>query len=269
MPNLSDVVHGTVVPEFRERLHRLFREELFAPHEGLTYQEKVRLTYDQMKLVNSEVPAEELTTDPHLLFALLEWTAVVSPSLFIAMVTHHATLASVRELSAGRDDVEDFVEDLEAMRATGSLLITELGYGNSHVSMRTRASLDPATGELVLHTPDPAARKFMPNVGADEVPKPATVAAQLNVGGADCGVFMVLVPLRGKDGLADGVTITPLPEMSLVPMDYAVISFDHVRVPLRNLLRDDATITEDGKFHDPLVNPDKRLVRSLTVAQSV
>jgi acyl-CoA oxidase len=52
-------------------------------------------------------------------------------------------------------------------------------------------------------------------------------------------------------------------------MDYAVISFDHFRLPIRNLLRDDVTITADGKFHDPLANPEKRLIRSLTVAQSV
>lgn len=263
------MVHGPVPPQFRDRLRHVFGHELFAPREGLTYQEKVRLTYDQMKLVNSMVKPEELAAEPHKLFALLEWAAVLNPSLFIAMVTHHATLAGVRELSAGRDDVGDFISDLETLDAAGALLITELGYGNSHVSMRTRASLDPGTGEFVLHTPDPAARKFMPNVGLAEVPKLATVAAQLNVGGHDHGVFMFLVRLRGPEGPREGVRITPLPETSLVPMDYAVISFDHVRLPLRNLLRDDATITEDGQFRDPLANPEKRLIRSLTIAQSV
>jgi acyl-CoA oxidase len=253
-----------VPPPFRDKLRDLFGHELFAPREGLTYQEKVRLTYDQMALVNSMVEPGELAAEPHRLFALLEWAAVASPALFIAMVTHHAALAGVRELGAGRDDVGDFVADLETLGSTGALLITEIGYGNSHVSLRTRASFDPATGELVLHTPDPAARKFMPNVGSAEMPRLATVAAQLNIAGHDQGVFLFLVPLPGE-----GIHITPLPEASLVPMDYAVISFDHVRLPLRNLLRDDATITEDGRFHDPLANQDKRLVRTLTIAQTV
>ncbi|MBP2327089.1 hypothetical protein JOF56_007474 [Kibdelosporangium banguiense] len=53
---LSGVVHGPVSPQFRERLHQIFGHELFAPREGLTYQEKVRLTYDQLKLVNSMTP---------------------------------------------------------------------------------------------------------------------------------------------------------------------------------------------------------------------
>ena len=266
---MASAVHGPVPPQFRDRLCRALRHDLFAPHEGLTYQEKVRLTYDQMKLVNSMVDPGELAAEPHKLFALLEWSAVVSPSLFIAMVTHHATLAGVRELGAGRDDVGDFISDLETLDVAGALLITELGYGNSHVSMRTRASLDLGTGELVLHTPDPAARKFMPNVGLAEVPKLAAVAAQLNIGGHDHGVFMFLVRLSGPAGPREGVRITPLPEASLVSMDYAVISFDHVRLPLRNLLRDDATITEDGQFRDPLADPRQRLTRSLTIAQSV
>jgi acyl-CoA oxidase len=267
---LSGVVHGPVPSEFREQLKEIFAHELFAPHEGLTYQEKLRLTYDQMKFANSRIRPEELTEDPHKLFALLEWGAIVSPSLFIAMVTHYCgALAAVRELSAGRDDVGDFVTDLETMAATGALLITEIGYGNSHVQIRTRATLDPDTGEFILHTPDPAARKFMPNVGLPDVPKLATVAAQLNIGGQDQGVFMFLVQLRGAHGSTEGVRITQLPEMSMVPMDYAVIEFDHFRVPVRNVLRDDAAIGEDGTFHDPLANPEKRLIRSLTVAQSV
>ncbi len=267
---LSAAVHGPVPPEFREQLRQIFRHELFAPHEGLTYQEKLRLTYDQMKLANSMVDPEELTAEPHKLFAMLEWGAIVSPSLFIAMVTHYCgALAAVRELGAGRDDISDFVSDLETMTATGALLITELGYGNSHVAMRTRATFDPGAGDFVLHSPDPAARKFMPNVGLPDVPKLATVAAQLNIGGHDQGVFMFLVRLRGPDGPQDGITITQLPEASMVPMDYAVISFDHVRIPFRNLLRDDATFADNGAFHDPLANPEKRLIRSLTVAQSV
>ncbi|MEV4312103.1 acyl-CoA dehydrogenase [Actinocrispum sp. NPDC049592] len=261
---LSELVHGPVPREFRDQLKRIFAHELFAPHEGLTYQEKVRLTYDQLKLANSQIRPEELTEDPYTLFALLEWGAVISPSLFIAMVTHYGgALAAVRELGAGRDDVGDFVRDLQTMTATGVLLITEIGYGNSHVHLRTRATLDD--GEFVLHTPDPAARKFMPNVGLPDVPKLATVAAQLNIGGHDQGVFLFLVPLQGTNG----VKIDQLPEASMVPMDYAVIEFDHCRIPLRNLLRDNAALGEDGVFHDPLVNPEKRLVRSLTVAQSV
>ncbi|MFB9908784.1 acyl-CoA dehydrogenase family protein [Allokutzneria oryzae] len=266
---LAGLVHGDCEPEFREELRELLRHELFAPREGLTYQEELRLTYERMRFANDLVRPEELVEHPLRLFALLEWSAVVSPSLFIGMVTHYCgALAAIRELGAGREDLAEYISALEQMSTTGALLITELGYGNSHVAMRTRATYDPDRQDFVLHTPDPAARKFMPNVGLPGVPKLATVAAQLDIGGEDRGVFLFVVQLRDADGLLSGVTITQLPEATQVPMDYAVISFDHVRVPMRSLLRDSASFTDNG-FHDPIDDPVQRLTRSLTVAQSV
>ncbi|GAA4015017.1 hypothetical protein GCM10022247_42410 [Allokutzneria multivorans] len=267
---LARLVHGDCEPEFRDELRKIFSDELFARRDGLTYQEELRLTYERMRFANDRVSPEELVEHPHRLFALLEFSAVVSPSLFIAMVTHYCgALAAIRELGAGRDDLDEYVTALERMTATGALLITELGYGNSHVSMRTRATYDHERRDFVLHTADEAARKFMPNVGLPGVPKLATVAAQLDIGGEDRGVFLFVVHLRGDDGLLPGVTITQLPEATQVPMDYAVISFDHVRIPMSSLLHDSASISEDGGFHDPIDDQKMRLVRSLTVAQSV
>ncbi|MCP3805267.1 hypothetical protein NLX83_38980 [Allokutzneria sp. A3M-2-11 16] len=267
---LARLVHGDCEPEFREELRKIFRDELFAPREGLTYQEELRLTYERMRFANDHVSADELVEHPHRLFALLEWSAVVSPSLFVAMVTHYCgALAAIRELGAGRDDLDEYITALEKMTATGALLITELGYGNSHVSMRTRATYDHERRDFVLHSPDEAARKFMPNVGLPGVPKLATVAAQLNIRGEDRGVFLFVVRLRDTDGPLPGVSITQLPEATQVPMDYAVISFDQVRIPLSSLLHDSASITEEGGFHDPVEDQKLRLVRSLTVAQSV
>ncbi len=58
-------------------------------------------------------------------------------------------------------------------------------------------------------------------------------------------------------------------EMPLVPFDYGLVGFDHVRVPFEAWLSDGASIDSSARFSDPLGDPTKRLARSLTAAQNI
>ena len=119
----------------------------------------------------------------------------------------------------------------------------------------TKVVYDPAEDDFLLSTPSDAATKFPPNVGLDGVAKWAVVTARLTVADADCGAFLFLVRIRDEDGPRPGVHIKPLPPTSLLPMDYACVHFDQVRLHRRQWLRDSASISAGGVFHDPLDGP--------------
>ena len=85
--------------------------------------------------------------------------------------------------------------------------MTETGHGSDVQSLGTTATYDPATDELVVHTPDLRARKDYIG-GAARDGRMAAVFAQLVTEGESHGVHCVLVPIRDESGAAmPGVTI--------------------------------------------------------------
>ncbi|MEV4256944.1 hypothetical protein AB0J52_27590, partial [Spirillospora sp. NPDC049652] len=152
----------------------------------------------------------------------------------------------------------------------GTLLMTEIGRSNSHLSPRTLARHDPRTGGFVLTTPDAAAAKFPTNTAHPDVPKVAAVYATLEHGGRERGVFVFAVPLRAADGSTPpGVRITPAPDTFGLMVDYGAVTLTDVRVPFEAWLGDGARLDPDGGFHDPAGGPGERLVRSMGIAPPV
>lgn len=105
----------------------------------------------------------------------------------------------------------------------------------------------------------------MPNVGLASVPKTGVVYARLHARGRDHGVFPFVTPIRTTDGTPEGVRVIPLPEAPLLPLDYALIQFDGLRLPHAALLSDTARLGADGVLDDPLGDPERRLRRSLDI----
>ncbi|MET8129523.1 acyl-CoA dehydrogenase [Streptomyces sp. NPDC005231] len=218
----------------------------------------------------AEYLGEDPLGDDHAsLFAALERAAILDPSLFHGLLVHYLlAMGTLTQLAGDRDDLADHVQQLATMTSIGSFMITEIGSGNSHALSGTESVYDPERGDFVLHTPHPGAQKFPPNAAAAGIHRLAVVFATLRVGGRARGSFPFLVPLRDADGPLPGVRITPLPPTSLMPLDYSVVSFDRVRIPFRNWLRDSATLTPDGSFLDPLTDTE-RLVRSLSCSPAM
>ena len=146
----------------------------------------------------------------------------------------------------------------------GCFAMTETGHGSDVQSLGTTATYDPATDELVVHTPTPAARKdYIGNAARDG--RVAAVFAQLVTGGESHGVHCVLVPIRGEDGTAlPGVTIGDCgAKAGLAGVDNGRLSFDQVRVPRTNLLNRYGDIDEDGTYTSPIENPTRRFFTML------
>ena len=146
----------------------------------------------------------------------------------------------------------------------GCFAMTETGHGSDVQSLLTTATFDPSTDEIVVHSPEPAARKdYIGNAARDG--RLAAVFAQLVVDGESRGVHCVLVPIRGEDGgTAAGVTIEDCgPKLGLGGVDNGRLLFDHVRVPRTNLLGRYGDIGDDGTYSSPIDNPGRRFFTML------
>ncbi|HVM69342.1 MAG TPA: acyl-CoA dehydrogenase [Gaiellaceae bacterium] len=146
----------------------------------------------------------------------------------------------------------------------GCFGMTETGHGSNVQALRTTATYDPDTDEIVVHTPDEDARKDWIGNSARHG-RMCSVFAQLIVGGEERGVHCVLVPIRDEDGTpCAGVTIEDCgAKLGLDGVDNGRITFDHVRVPRENLLDRYATVSADGVYESPIENPTKRFFTML------
>ncbi|MFC5751333.1 acyl-CoA dehydrogenase [Actinomadura rugatobispora] len=275
-PDLLRFVRGpSLSEEMRERVARAVPGEFFVHPDGLTPREQQALTYRRLRAAGlSAPPAAELLADPPALCALLERAAIADPALFHVMLLHY-TLVLGPILRFGTDNDGDGGvgaerAGLESMSSFGALLMTELGRSNSHLSPRTIARHDPATGGFVLDSPDAQAAKFPTSTAHPRVPKTAAVYATLVQGGRERGVFVFVVALRGPDGApAEGVEIVEAPDTTGLQVDYAAVRLRGLRVPHRAWLRDGARIGADGSFHDPVGGAAQRLTRSMGIAPAV
>ncbi|MFD7630854.1 hypothetical protein ACFV7Q_33350 [Streptomyces sp. NPDC059851] len=222
-------------------------------------------TYERLRHLHDRIgsPVPLLAGGPAeraRLRSLLELTAMVDPALFHVLFLHQCmTLGPALDHGASAEDVAE----LASGRSVGAALMTEVGLGSSSTAIRTEAVYDPVTREFVLTSPDAAAAKYPPNVGMPGLARLAVVSARLRVSGTDHGTHLFLVPLRGGGGdPADGIAITPRPRTSLLPLDYAAVRFDGVRVPYHRWLADGAAVSAGGEFHDPLGDPRLRTARS-------
>jgi len=203
------------------------------------------------------------------MFAFTEAAAVVDPALCVAMLTHYGLCLSFLEDSGSYLEwLEPYKEKIAKGQAIGSFLITEIGYGNSHLSGRTEAVYDKQSDGFVLNTPDWAAQKFMGGSCQDSVPRIGVVFARAIFNGEDRGSFPFMVELADDEGPLTGIRMRTI-STDVVPQQCSLIEFDHVWVPRANWLSDNASIGASGELIDPLESQDARLTRSLSTGQNV
>jgi len=155
------------------------------------------------------------------------------------------------------------LHDLITGRTMGCFAMTETGHGSNVQALGTVATYDPDTGEFVITTPDDASRKdYIGNAAAHA--ELAVVFAQLDVGGERHGVHAFVVPIRAGGEVLDGVRVEDCgPKMGLDGVDNGRLWFDEVRVPRDALLDQFAQVTEDGRYHSPIENPNRRFFTML------
>ncbi|MFT3694505.1 MAG: acyl-CoA dehydrogenase family protein [Kofleriaceae bacterium] len=146
----------------------------------------------------------------------------------------------------------------------GCFAMSEVGHGSNVAGVETIARYDHATREIEIHTPGESARKEWIG-GAAHDARFAVVFAQLEVAGTRHGVHAVLLPIRTDDGepIAGVRTGDSGTKMGLNGVDNGRLWFEHVRVPVDNLLDRFATIDRDGAYASPIASPDKRFFTML------
>ncbi|MEI8407479.1 MULTISPECIES: acyl-CoA dehydrogenase family protein [unclassified Kribbella] len=159
---------------------------------------------------------------------------------------------------------EQYLADAIGGRLLGCFAMTETGHGSNVQALETTATYDDSTGEFVVHTPTPAARKdYIGNAARHG--RMAAVFAQLVVGGETHGVHCLLVPIRSEDGTPmPGVTLSDCgPKLGLNGVDNGRIVFDQVRVPREALLDRYAQVDAEGNYASEIENPDRRFFTML------
>ncbi|QDI70397.1 acyl-CoA oxidase [Streptomyces calvus] len=261
---LATALFGGGAAELHHPWKRLFGSEPFTYQEGLAHEERIRLSYERLRLINRAVDDPlAFACEPAALSAMHEWAGVVDAGMATcASIHYNLFLGSLLD-----HDHED--RDLAAyarMSRVGTFLCTELAHGNDAAQMETTCTFDRATGGFVLHTPRPEACKWMPNTSPVGGPKDAVVAARLLVDDRDLGVFLFLTPLHDADGTPlPGREIRRLARTASSPVDHCATSFHQVPLPYTALLQGDhGRLTRDGHFTSSLGSPRKRFLRSIS-----
>ena len=155
------------------------------------------------------------------------------------------------------------LRDLITGRTMGCFAMTETGHGSNVQALGTTATYDAGADQFVITTPDDASRKdYIGNAAAHA--ELAVVFAQLEVGGERHGVHAFVVPIREDGEVLDGVRVEDCgPKMGLNGVDNGRLWFDHVRVPRDALLDQFAQVTEDGRYHSSIENPNRRFFTML------
>lgn len=159
---------------------------------------------------------------------------------------------------------ETFLPPNLSMDQVGCYAMTEYGHGSDVASLETTHTYDPATDEIVVHSPTPSSTKTYIGAAAEDA-HIAAVYGQLVVDGTSHGVHVVLVPVRDADG-------TPVPGVTLgdngakgglAGVDNGTITFDQVRVPRAHLLDRFGGIDEQGRYVSDIEGDGKRFFTML------
>ncbi|MFI6762942.1 acyl-CoA dehydrogenase [Micromonospora sp. NPDC050417] len=248
---LTDLVYDHQYEGYHNQVQQIFADENFRPVDGLSMPARAMNSYAMLRHAATRIgKATEVARNPRLLLAFYEWACTHVPDLLPLISGHYnLTVSSLLTLGGDRDDLRPYLDQLDTADSVGVMLINEYGCGSNVAFLETTATYDHSTRSFLLNTPNPGARKFMPNVGA-AVPRVTVVVARLVIDGVAHGIFPFVAQLRDADGNpAPGVDIMPMPDKPFFPMDNAVTSFNNVRVPFSGWLSAGiAEIDREGRF---------------------
>ena len=190
----------------REEVRETLQQPLFRPVYGIPIDEHRERVLEQAKeLANTPGPRllfpKELGGDGEIGAAVtaFETQAMGDLSLLVKTGVQWGLFGgAILHLGTERHHRE-YIADVMSLRLPGCFAMTETGHGSDVQSIRTTATYDAATDELVIHTPDDDAMKdYIGNAARDG--RMAAVFAQLYTTDANGqpqrhGVHAVLVPI--------------------------------------------------------------------------
>ncbi|MFK7812226.1 MAG: acyl-CoA dehydrogenase [Maribacter sp.] len=158
---------------------------------------------------------------------------------------------------------DKYLQKTGEAKLLGCFAMTETGHGSNVRGVKTTATYDKASDQIIIHTPGKNDNKEY--IGNALHSKMASVFAQLIVDGKNEGVHAILVPVRNeKHELLPGVIIEDNGyKLGLNGVDNGKIWFNQVAVPRENLLNKYGDIKDDGSYHSDIKNPNKRFFTML------
>ncbi len=156
-----------------------------------------------------------------------------------------------------------YLKQTGTLELLGCFAMTETGHGSNVRGLKTTATYDSKTKEIIVHSPNhDAGKEYIGNALHSRM---ASVFAQLIVNGEDHGVHAILVPLRDENNeLLPGRKVEDCGyKVGLNGVDNGRIWFDQVRVPKENLLNRFGNIDEQGNYTSPIQNPSRRFFTML------
>ncbi|OQE37980.1 hypothetical protein PENCOP_c009G08686 [Penicillium coprophilum] len=131
----------------------------------------------------------------------------------------------------------ELLDKILKFEISAQYMVAEVGHGVDAKNLETTATM-LTTGEFDLHTPSPSGAKIMPSsFPLKGFPRVAMVFAQLIVSGENRGIRPFITWLSDGNEMFEGVTSKLLPRRAASkPLDHAITSFNHVRLPHSALL---------------------------------
>ena len=237
--------------ETRSQLRELFKDELFTPRFNIPLAEERELALKRLQKVcdHKMISVLDFKNNPHRIFSVHEAVGMMDGSVATKM-TVQFNLFGGTILKLGTKKHHDILLDsIDSLQSVGCFGLTELGYGNNAVEMKTTATYDAETKEFVIHTPEVAARKYWITNGAIHAHY-VVVFAQLMNKGENEGIHGFLVRIRDENmNVLPGVTVWDMGyKIGVNGVDNASIGFDNVRIPRDNMLDANASLSADGEY---------------------
>lgn len=255
--------------ESRERLRKLFDEELFVPRHNLSLEEQREIALARLKrIVQSRVISIfDFERNPLNILAVHETAGYIDSSSTTKMTVEY-NLFGGTVLKLGTERHRHILEGIDNdLAVIGCFALTELGYGNLATEMETTAHWDDKTKEFIINTPSTLAQKIWITNSAVHA-NYAIVFAHLHIHGNNEGIHAFLIPIRDKNHRpCPGVTINDMGmKFENNGVDNGKLAFDHVRAPRESLLNAFSDVDENGKFTSKIKD---RRARFLKVADQL
>src|SRR4051794_34182784 len=260
----------------RDEVRETLREPLFAPVYGIDVEaHRARVLEQAQALAETPGPRllfpKELGGDGEIGAAVtgFETQAMGDLSLLVKTGVQWGLFGGAILHLGTQQHHERYLADVMSLRLPGCFAMTETGHGSDVQSIRTTATYDAASDELVVNTPDDdAVKDYIGNAARDG--RMAVVFAQLTTGSAEQerqnhGVHALLVPIRDDDGNpCPGVSIEDCGHKAgLNGVDNGRLAFHQVRVPREALLDRYGSVAADGTYSSPIDNETRRFFTML------
>lgn len=270
LDTLRQLANGPVTAQAHAHMAQTFSDPELHPQTNLTFHDGHRQTYRRLQHLLKQLPdGIHGFKQPEWLMAVATHAAVNDPSLFMGCVIQQGLcIGTLLAFEQDHPYAAKWRCELEKGQCLGVYALTETGCSNSHIGPRLEAVFDTDTRTFVLNTPNNAALKFA-NVGINNLNKLGVVFAELKVQDQRCGVFAFVLPLSDAQGPCPGIEMSSPAEIRAVPLDYGLLGLNQARIPFDAWLCDGANIDQSNRFHDPLGNTDRRLIRSLFAPKNV